>query len=106
MAKGTRARPAGAQRVQRHRERAERRGKTRLEVTIPAADVELMRAIAERLRAGGEQAAGVRAALADVAGRRRARTGKELLAFFRASPAVGVELAIERDPSPGRDSAL
>jgi hypothetical protein len=36
----------------------------------------------------------------------QARTGAELLAFFRESPLVGVDLHIERDRTPGRESTL
>lgn len=104
--KGSRARPAGARRVQRHRDREERSGRARLEVTVPATDAELIRALAGRLRAGGNEAAAVRTALASLAVTSRARNGKELLAFFRASPLVGEELRFDRDRSLGRDSAL
>ncbi len=104
--KGTRARPAGARRVQRHRDRAERSGRTRLEVTVPGTDAELIRALAGRLRAGGKEAAAVRTALAPLVVTSRARNGKELLAFFRASPLIGEDLRFDRDRSPGRDSTL
>ncbi len=101
-----RAHPTGASRVQRHRHRLERSGRARIEVTVPTTDAKLMRALAERLRAGGEAAAAVRAALAPLVAGARARNGKELLAFFRASPLVGEGLRIERDSSPGREPAL
>lgn len=104
--KGSRSRPAGASRVQRHRNRLERSGRARVEVTVPASDAKLMRALADRLRAGGEAAVAVRTALAPLVAGARARNGKELLAFFRASPLVGEELRIERDRSAGREPAL
>src|SRR6266404_3499408 len=100
--KTSKTRPPGTHRVQRHRARQERGGKSRVEVTVPATDARLVRTIADRLRAGGHHAVAIREALAPVLANGRARTGEELLAFFRASPLVGVDLRIERDKSTGR----
>ena len=36
----------------------------------------------------------------------KAQTGRDLVAFFRASPLVGVELQIERDRPAGREVDL
>lgn len=104
--KGSRARVSNAERVQRHRVRSERSGRTRVEVSVPSEDAELIRTLAERLRAGKTEAASVRAAFATLGTRRRARNGKQLLAFFRASPLVGEDLLVERDSGLGRDPPL
>ena len=75
---------------------------SRVNVTVPAGDAALVREVAAALRRGGEDARQVRDGLAPLFGRRRARTGRELLAFFRASPLVGEDLDLERDRSTGR----
>ena len=71
---------------------------------MPVQDAEAIRRLAALLRAGGEGAANARDCLGDVLP--RTRSGSDLVAFFRASPLVGVELELERDRSPGRDVAL
>ena len=72
----------------------------RIEVTVPAQDAPLIRGLAAVLRAGGDEARHVRKNLRPLA--RAAATGIELVAFFRASPLVGEDLAFERDRSHGR----
>lgn len=37
---------------------------------------------------------------------KKATTGKELVAFFRASPLVGLDIKFERDKSAGRETEL
>ncbi len=102
MAQRTR-KPAGtAGRVARHRRKLATAGARRVEVTVPARDVELVRSVAARLRAGGEQASRIRKTVGPLVGAGIARSGKELVAFFRSSPLVGVELQFERDRTPGR----
>lgn len=93
---------AAAARVARHRLRAATSGVTRVEVSVPARDASLVRALARTLRDGGDDALGLRRKLAKVVRPATARTGAELVAFLRASPLRGVDLAIERDRSPGR----
>jgi hypothetical protein len=78
------------------------RGTKRVEVTVPANDVELIRRLANELRAGGEQAERLRASVSSPSGFQPARTGDELVAFFRSSPLVGEDLSFERDRSSGR----
>ena len=73
---------------------------------MPATDVELIRRLAIRLRAGGEQVERLRASVSAVLGFQPAQTGDELLAFFRSSPLVGEDLSFERDRSSGRPVAL
>jgi hypothetical protein len=75
-------------------------------VTVPAQDAELMRNVAALLRAGGDQARRVRKTLGPLVRTRIARSGSDLVAFFRNSPLVGVELELERDKSPGREIDL
>lgn len=104
--KASKSKHSGARRVERHRVRVERSGKTRVEVVVPTTDVNMVRGLAARLRAGGGGAAAAREALAPLLAGTQARTGEELLAFFRASPLVGVDLRIERSKSPGRELQL
>jgi hypothetical protein len=100
-------RPAStAQRVSRHRAKQASGGKSRIEVTVPDADASLLRSLAGQLRAGGQTAQALRAAVAPLVAAPQARTGAELLAFFRSSPLIGVDLHIERDRSPGRKNPL
>ena len=95
--------PEGAKhRVVRHRAKVAAQGARRVEVTVPAQDVGLVKAVAGVLRTGGDEARRVRDALASLTTLEPARTGAELLTFLRASPLVGEDLTIERDPTPGR----
>ncbi len=72
-------------------------------MTIPAEDAALVREVAAVLRTGGDQARRVRQTLRPLVSTGLARSGSDLVAFFRGSPLVGVELAIERDRSSGRE---
>ncbi len=96
----------GASRVARHRKKVATSGAKRVEVTVPSCDAPLVRAIAGALRSGGEEAQRIRESLQPMLSVPRARTGQELVAFFRASPLVGAELQIERDRSAGRSVDL
>ena len=78
----------------------------RVEVTVPAEDVVLIRRLASELRARGETADHLRASIGEAVGFRPARTGEELLAFFRSSPLVGEDISFERDRSSGRPLEL
>ena len=89
-------------RVARHRVRAVAEGLRRVEVTVPANDSGLVKAVAGVLRAGGDEARRVREAFASMRAMEPARTGQDLVAFLRASPLVGEDLAIERDRTTGR----
>ena len=95
--------PEGSKRrVIRHRIRAVAEGLRRVEVTVPANDSGLVKAVAGVLRAGGDEARRVRDAFASMTAIEPARTGAELLAFLRTSPLVGEDLMIERDRTMGR----
>lgn len=98
----TRAKEDRGSRTVRHRRRQALRGTRRVEVTVPDEDVELVRHLAAALRAGGDEAEGLRAQLRTMSGFRPARSGDELVAFFRRSPLVGEDLDVQRDRSPGR----
>jgi hypothetical protein len=74
----------------------------RLELSIPAGDAALLRALAERLRRGGGSARATRDTLRRLLSGDAAASGRDLVAFFRASPLVGADLHFERDKSPGR----
>lgn len=90
------------QRVVRHRAKRAAQGARRVEVTVPAQDVGIVKAIAGVLRMGGDEARRVRDTLASLTAVEPVRTGADLLAFLRASPLVGEDLTIERDRTPGR----
>ncbi len=89
-------------RVARHRVRTLAEGLRRVEITVPANDTRLVKAVAGVLRAGGDEAGRVRDAFAAMTAMEPARTGRDLVAFLRASPLVGEDLVIERDGTTGR----
>lgn len=93
-------------RVARHRNRVAASGSKRVEVTVPSRDTALVKAIAGALRSGGEDAKRIRDSLQPIVSSSKAKTGPELVAFFRRSPLVGSELQIERDASTGRPAEL
>jgi len=97
---------SGERRLQRFRERGRARGSKRVEVTVPEADAAFLKAVAGLLRAGGPDAARLKAAAKPFVSATPAKTGAELVAFFRASPLVGADLDVERDRSAGRDAHL
>ena len=101
MSKAVVTKGSGA-RVARHRTKAAAAGSQRVEVTVPAQDALLVRAIAGTLRLGGLEAKRVRETLKPMVSSKKARTGIELVAFFRASPLANTELSFERDRSTGR----
>jgi hypothetical protein len=69
---------------------------------VPADGVALIRRVASKLRAGGEVAQRLRAALEDHGSFKPAQTGDEVLAFFRSSPLTGETISFERAGSPER----
>lgn len=93
-------------RVARHRTRVAASGSKRVEVTVPTCDAGLVKAIAGALRSGGEDAKRIRDSLQPIVSSSKAKTGSELVAFFRKSPLVGADLQIERDASTGRPADL
>lgn len=93
-------------RIARHRRKLAIGASKRVEVTVPADDANLVKSIAGMLRAGGNEAKRIRDTLEPMLTVPKATTGRELVAFFRASPLVGVELQIERDRSAARDVDL
>ncbi len=93
-------------RVARHRAKTAANGSRRVEVTVPAPDAPLIKAIAGALRSGGPEATQVREALKPIVSWKTARTGQELVAFFRASPLAQADLTFERDPSTGRSGDI
>ena len=90
------------QRVARHRIKAAAAGTARVEVSVPAEDVGLVKAVAGTLRRGGTAAAELRETLAPALSPPRAKTGAELVAFLQVSPLRDADFAVERDRSPGR----
>lgn len=97
---------ARASRVARHRRKTTGGGSQRVEVTVPARDASLVKAVAGALRLGGDDADRIRESLRPLMSASQASTGKELVAFLRSSPFVEIELPIERDRSTGRDIDL
>ena len=94
-------------RIAQYRSRASAKGSKRVEVTVPnRRDAMLVKAIADALRKGGEKAKRVREYVQPLVSAPRAKTGAELVAFFRNSPLVGTELSLERDQSSGRNVDL
>lgn len=93
-------------RTSRYRRRQALRGTKRVEVSVPAQDIELIRELATELRAAGEEADRLRERVRAALGFRPARTGDELIEFFRQSPLVGEDLSFDRDRSPGRPITL
>ena len=94
---------SSAERLAGHRSKRAAGGAQRVEVTVPTEHVKLIRALAKLLRSADASSDEV-LALQEIVGpgQRPARTGEELLAFFRASPLVGEELDFHRDDSAGR----
>ena len=93
-------------RLARHRAGVAARGSKRVEVTVPNRDANLVKAIAGALRSGGEDAERIRETLQPIVASSKAKTGSDLVAFFRQSPLVGADLHIERDRSTGRSADL
>lgn len=93
-------------RVARHRSKVVASGSKRVEVTVPGGDATLVKAIAGALRSGGKNAKHIRESFQPIVSTSKAKTGSELVAFFRKSPLVGAELQIERDTSAGRSPDL
>ena len=93
-------------RVSRHRKRIATSGARRVEVTVPARDAPLVKAIVGALRSDGEEAELIRRSLQPVLATPRTRTGSELVAFLRASPLTEAELSIERDRTTDRSAEL
>ena len=101
MSKAVVTKGSGAK-VARHRTKVPAAGSQRVEVTVPAQDAPLVRAIAGALRLGGLEAKRVRETLKPMVSSKKALTGIELVAFFRASPFSNTKLTFERDRSTGR----
>ena len=93
-------------RIARHRRKIAASGGKRVEVTVPSRDAPLIKAIAGALRSGGEEAKRVRELLQPMLSVQRAKTGRELVEFFRATPLVGAQLQTKRDHSTGRSADL
>jgi hypothetical protein len=76
----TKVRAAGA-RTARDRKRQALSGTKRVEVTVLAGDVEVIRRLATELRTGGEPAERLRARLTSTTGFQTAQNGDELIDF-------------------------
>ena len=94
--------PSGKDRVARHRRAVAASGVRRLEVSIPADDIAMVRKVAAALRGGGSPAERARTALRAAIVASGSGTGADILAFFQASPLAEVDLVLERDRTTGR----
>lgn len=89
-------------RVARHRAGNKGKGRRRIEVTVPEGDARLVKAIAEALRSDSNKADRIRQLLGPILIAPKARTGTELVEFFRSAPLLDDDLDITRDQSGGR----
>ena len=91
--------------VETYRRRLRERGLDRFEVRGREVDKPLLRALADRLAVGGSEADALRATLrAELAPEAQRRGG--VFAALRRSPHVGVDIAVEREVTPGREIDL
>lgn len=89
-----------------HRQRLKERGFARYEVRGRVEDKELVREFAKRLATADARAERLRQALLEEVAPPEFRTGKDIWEALRRSPAVGLELNIEREFTTGRDIEL
>jgi hypothetical protein len=88
--------------VTNHRRRLSEPGMTRYEVCGPSADMELVRAFAQRLAVDDAISVRLRADVAQTIAEERPKRGF-ILAALRRSPLVGAGLKVEREVTSGRD---
>lgn len=69
----------------------------RIQVTVPSGDEVLVEIVAEMLLAGGKKADLARESLRPLLRKYRSGTGRDIVATFRASPLVGMDLEFPRD---------
>jgi len=92
-------------RVANYRSRNQREGMRRVETTVSAEDINLIKDVAKALREGGSIAGELRLSIRSILPAEQAQTAEELLAFFRTSPLKEEDQHIfesERDRSTGR----
>jgi|ERR1043166_1514532 hypothetical protein len=87
---------SGSRRVAAYRDKVQRQGLLRLEVTVPRHDAVFIRRAAETLRHGGDKAQRLREQMSEAP----IRTGADLLAFLQNSPLAKYGVALSRDKSP------
>ena len=69
----------------------------RIQVTVPSGDEVLVEILAEMLLAGGKKADLARESIQPLVRKYRSGTGRDFVAMIRASPLVGLDLALPRD---------
>ncbi|MEO1302764.1 MAG: hypothetical protein AAFV36_06225 [Myxococcota bacterium] len=74
----------------------------RVQVTVPSQDAGLVKVIARALRQDDDEAQRIRESIRPLVSSSKAKTGAELVAFFRDSPLTGAELPFERNELPCR----
>jgi hypothetical protein len=87
-------------RVSAHRDKAQRKGMLRVEVTVPRNDAPFIRRAAETLRGGGEEAKKLRRKMEEAVSLTTIKTGADLMAFLQSSPLAKYDIEFERDKSP------
>jgi hypothetical protein len=70
---------------------------SRIQVTVPSGDEVLVEILAEMLLAGGRKAELARESIQPLVRKYRSGTGRDFVAMIRASPLVGLDLALPRD---------
>lgn len=93
---------ASTARVAQRRARMARAGARRVEVTAPAQDAALIKAIASALRADDAKAEDLRQAIRPFVTLPPAQSGAELLAALRSGPLFDLDVDALRDRGPGR----
>lgn len=96
MTKQTEKRRSATLRAKSARRKAASTRTSRIEVTVPTGDQVLVEIVAEMLSAGGKKAEKARDALRPLVRMQRTGTGRDIVAMFRASPMVGVDLDFPR----------
>jgi hypothetical protein len=86
-----------ALRVKGHRRRQAAAGMKRVEVVVPAEDVEVIRDLATVLRTGSKEADRVRARLRRMAPAAKRGTGADIVAMFQNSPFADLGIEIPHD---------
>lgn len=92
-------------RVADYRTRNQREGMRRVETTVSAEDIKLIKDVAKALRGGGSLAGELRLGIRSILPVEQAQTPEELLTFFQTSPLNEEDqhiLGHERDRSTGR----
>jgi hypothetical protein len=92
--------------VARHRQRQQRMGLRRMEVSVKDKDVPLVKSIVSTLRADGPDAERLRTALRQHPTLAKPRTGADLLAILRTGALLDDDIVFVRDKSTRPPTSL